>query len=340
MILTLLFRREKMTIIASRPKLSFMSHLTKEQRYTIARMLQGGYAKKDICIAIGKDKSVVCRELKRNCSKRGYSAALAHEYANERKERFRSKRKFTEAIKKHIVKYLTDEQWSPEQIVGDAKRRGIEMVSCERICQFIREDKDNGGSLWKHCRHQLKHRKRPVGGKKVIIPDKVSIDERDAVINEKQRFGDWEIDTIIGAENNGAILTATERVTGFLLMKKLPEGKNAKALAKELFYLLLPYKEFVHSITSDNGTEFYQHKWITKKLNTRYFFAHPYASWERGLNEYTNGLIRQYIPKKETFAKYSDDDIENFQKKINRRPRKKLIFENPKNRFFSFFNTS
>ena len=329
-----------MTIIASRPKLSFMSHITREQRYTIARMLQGGYAKKDICIAIGKDKSVLSRELKRNSSKRGYSAALAQEYANERKERFRRKRRFTETVKKHVVKYVTEEQWSPEQIVGDAKRRGIEMVSCERIYQFIREDKRKGGALWKHCRHQLKHRKRPVGGKKIIIPDKVSIDDRPKIINEKQRFGDWEIDTILGHQNNGAILTATERLTGFLVMKKLPEGKNAKALANELYDMLLPYKKFVRSITSDNGTEFYEHKWMAKMLHTEYYFAHPYASWERGLNEYTNGLIRQYIPKKKTFTKYSDKDVENFQFKINRRPRKLLNFENPKNKFFAFFNSS
>ena len=148
-----------MTIIASRPKLSFMSHLTKEQRYTIARMLQAGYAKKDICTAIGKDKSVLSRELKRNSSKRGcYSAESAQTYANERKERFRRKRKFTETIKKHVIKHLTEEQWSPEQIVGDAKRRGIDMVSCERIYQFIRKDKSDGGSLWKQCRHQQKDR--------------------------------------------------------------------------------------------------------------------------------------------------------------------------------------
>jgi IS30 family transposase len=123
-------------------------------------------------------------------------------------------------------------------------------------------------------------------------------------------------------------------------MKNLPEGKNAKALAKTLFDLLVPYKNFVHSITSDNGTEFYEHKWISKKLNTQYFFAHPYSSWERGLNEYTNGLIRQYIPKKKTFTKYSDKNIEFFQQKINRRPRKLLNFENPKNRFFFFINSS
>ena len=98
------------------------------------------------------------------------------------------------------------------------------------------------------------------------------------------------------------------------------------------------YQNFVHSITSDNGTEFYQHKWIAEKLNTAYYFAHPYASWERGLNEYTNKLIRQYIPKKENFTNYTGKNIEIFQHKINRRPRKLLNFENPKNKFFSFIN--
>jgi IS30 family transposase len=303
-------------------------------------MLQSGCTKKAICIAIGKDKSVLSRELSRNSSKRGYSASLADEYAKERKERFRRQRKFTETVKNHVIKQLTEEQWSPEQIVGDAKKRGIDTVSHERIYQLIRADKRSGGSLWKHCRHRLKHRKRPVGGKKVIIPDKVSIEERPTVVNEKKRFGDWEIDTIVGPENKGAILTATERLTGFLLMKKLPEGKNAKSLAKELFYMLVPYKNFVHSITSDNGTEFYQHKWIAKMLDTKYYFAHPYSSWERGLNEYTNKLIRQYVPKKEKFTNYSDKDIEIFQHKINRRPRKLLNFENPKNRLFSLFNSS
>jgi IS30 family transposase len=173
-----------------------------------------------------------------------------------------------------------------------------------------------------------------VGGKKVIIPDKVSIDSHPDVINQKERFGDWEIDTIVGPENKGAILTATERTTGFLLMKKLPKGKNAKALAKELFFLLLPYKQHVHSITSDNGTEFYEHKLIAKKRNAMFFFVHPYSSWERGLNEYTHGLVRRYIPKKHCFTKYKDDDITDFQHKINRRPRKVLNFESPKERFF------
>ncbi|MFV0392065.1 MAG: IS30 family transposase, partial [Paludibacteraceae bacterium] len=138
----------------------------------------------------------------------------------------------------------------------------------------------------------------------------------------------------VGPENKGAILTATERTTGFLLMRKLKKGKNAKNLLKEIVLMMLPYKKFVHSITSDNGTEFYEHKEIARRLNTSYFFAHPYASYQRGLNEYTNGLIRQYITKKQHLDTIDEKFIILIQHKINKRPRKKLNFENPKNLFF------
>ena len=185
------------------------------------------------------------------------------------------------------------------------------MVSHERIYQLIRKDKQEGGDLYKRTRHRLKHRKRPVGGKHIIIKDKVSIDDRPAVINDRMRFGDWEIDTIVGEENKGAMVTIVERQTGFLFLKKLPEGKGAKGLAAVVIDLLLPYKHNVHSITSDNGTEFAEHKLIAKKLNAGFFFAHPYSSWERGLNEYTNKLIRQYIPKKQSFDGYNDQYIKD-----------------------------
>jgi len=324
-----------MTIIASRPKLSIMSHLTQEQRYTISRMLQAGCERKEICIAIGKDKSVLSRELRRNSGKHGYSAVKSDSMYRERKERFKRNRKFTSDIEKKIIRELTEEQWSPEQIVGKAKKDNLPMVSHERIYQYIRKDKKEGGSLYKNLRHRLKHRKKPVGVTNKIIKDKLSINERDEIINNKERMGDWEIDTIVGKGNKGAIVTITERQTGFLLMKKLAKGKNAKGLSEAVYQLMLPYKNLVHSITSDNGTEFCEHKEISKKLGAKFYFANPYSSWERGLNEYTNKLIRQYIPKKESFDNYDDLIIKNIQYKINRRPRKKLNFDSPKNIFFN-----
>ncbi len=316
-----------------------MKHLIKEQRYEIKAYLKCGMTQSFIAKAIGVSKSTISRELKRNSSNRGvYRPDKANEKANERKERFNQKRKFDSNTEKVVREYLVEEQLSPKQIVGICKKKNIPMVSYERIYAFIREDKANGGDLYKHTRHKLKHRKRPVGGKKIVIKNRVSIDDRSAAINNKERFGDWEIDLIVGKENKGAIVTIVERTTAFLMMKKLNDGKNAKSLAQEVTEMLMPYKDYVHSITSDNGTEFAEHQQISKSLGSQFFFCHPYSSWERGLSEYTNKLVRQYIPKKSEFKQYSDQYIRNIQYKINRRPRETLDFDNPKDLFYKFVN--
>ncbi len=162
-----------------------------------------------------------------------------------------------------------------------------------------------------------------------MYKNRISIDQRSDVISNKGRFGDWEIDTIIGKDGKGAIVTIVERTTAFFMMKKLTNGKDSKRLSRVVVDMLLPYKNNIHSITSDNGTEFAEHEYITKKLNIDFYFAHPYSSWERGLSEYTNKLIRQYIPKKIDFNEFSDKYIADIQYKINRRPRENLDFENP-----------
>ena len=312
-----------------------MSHLTEVQRYEIQSYLKVGKKQKEIAELIGKHPSVISRELNRNSSKRGfYSASKAQSLYDERKERFSGVRKFTGTVKRRIIKYLEEEQWSPEQIVGYCKKNDIEMLSVERIYQFIREDKKNGGCLYKHTRHKLKHRKRAVSGKKVVIKDKVSIHQREDVINKKERFGDWEVDLIVGSKNKDAILTIVERTTCFFIMFKLEKGKNAKNLSKQLIEELLPYKQWIHSITSDNGSEFADFKMICKKLDAKFYFADPYSSWQRGLSENTNKLIRQYIPKKQTFENYSKQNIKEIQYKINKRPRKNLGYDCPKNIFY------
>lgn len=251
----------------------------------------------------------------------------------ERKERFGCHRKFTKDKQKIIRHFLEQEQWSPKQIMGYCELEQIPMVSHERIYQHIRQDRKKGGNLYKHLRHRLKHRKRPVG-KHIAIKNRVSIDKRPEAVNNRERFGDWEIDTIIGKDYKGAIVTIVERDTGFFMMRKLPKGKNAKDLSKHVIDMLLPYKNSVLSITSDNGTEFANHQTIARKLKTDFYFAHPYSSWERGLNEYTNKLIRQYIPKKTDFNTLNDKQIMNIQHKINRRPREKLNFKTPKEKFY------
>lgn len=313
-------------------------HLTSSQRYEIAAYLKCNKSQKFIAEQIGVSESCISRELKRNKLKKGcYNPQKAQESAKIRKERFCKNRRFTKAVKHFVDEKLTREQWSPEQIVGYCKKHKINTVSTERIYQYIRQDKKDGGKLYLQLRHQLKHRKRPVSGKQEIIKNKKSIDERPEIVLTNEEFGHFEIDLIIGAEHKEAILTIVERKTKFLFMEKL-KSKNAKELAKTMVNLLLPYKNIIKTITSDNGTEFAEHQYINQKLDCVFYFAHPYSSWERGLNENTNGLIRQYIPKGTYFEYISKENIKIVQHKINRRPRLTLDFEEPKNLFFKFVN--
>ncbi len=313
-----------------------MSHLTREQRYTISALYKQGFKQIEIAKTIGKHKSIISREIKRNANECGaYNFKTAQMLVTIRKERYSKKRKLTPRVKNRIVEML-EMKWSPDQIVGYCKINNLEMVCHEMIYRLIREDKQRGGELYKHCRHKLKHRKRPVGSS-IPIKDRVSIDQR-PVEADGSRFGDWEMDLIIGAEGKGAMLTLVERKSGYSIIEKLPHGKNAKELSRVVVRALLPYREWVKTITTDNGTEFAEHKYIARRLDTKVYFAHPYSSWEKGLIEYTNKLYRQYIPKATNLNVYNYQYIKNVQYEINSRPRKKLNYTNPKNIFFLSLN--
>jgi IS30 family transposase len=312
-----------------------MKHITKTQRYEISTYLKCKKSKTFIAKELGVNRSTISREIERNSTKTGrYNPKFADQLSNERKERFKRKRLFTNEIQCFVKEKITKEQWSPKQIRGYCKQAGIPIVSHERIYQYVREDKAKGGDLYLNMRHKLKNRKRPVG-KFIPIKNRVSIDERPEIINKKERFGDWEIDTIIGNNQKGAIVTITERTTNFFMMQKLEKGKDSKALAEVVTQMLLPYKSHVHSITADNGTEFAAHEKIAKALDTKVYFTNPYCSWEKGLIEYTNKLIRQYIPKKSNFDNYSRLKIKKIQMKINSRPREKLNFKTPVEIFYN-----
>ena len=253
-------------------------HLTTSQRYEINAYLKCNKSQKFIAEQIGVSESCISRELKRNELKRGgYNPQKAQENANIKKERFCNNRRFTKRIKDFVDEKLIKEQWSPAQIVGYCKKHEINMVSVERIYQYIRQDKKDGGKLYMQLRHQLKHRARPVTGKREIIKNKKSIDERPDIVLTNEEFGHFEVDLIIGAEHKEAILTIVERKTKFLLMEKL-KSKNAKELAKTMVNMLLPYKNAIKTITSDNGTEFAEHQYINQKLECDFYFAHPYSS--------------------------------------------------------------
>ena len=307
-------------------------HLTMEQRYKIEALLKAGHKVPFISSQLKVDRSTIYREIKRNSTKtRCYSALLAQEISLEKKERFALNRRFSSTMERFIRDKLSDQQWSPEQIAGYCKRKDIPMVSHERIYQFIYQDKTEGGQLYLHLRvASKKYRKRygSCNNKGSTIKDRVSIDLRPDCVNNRERVGDWEIDTIVGKDNKGAIVTIAERATAFVLIARL-NGKNAMDLAKAVVRLMTPFKDLVFSITADNGTEFAMHKYIAEKLQADFFFAHPYSSWERGLNEYTNKLIRQYIPKKTDFDNVNNLQIKNITMKLNSRPRKKLNYNTP-----------
>ena len=288
---------------------------------------------------IDVSKSTVSREIKKNSNMyRHYVAIDAQQFSEMRKKIPRRPRKLSKEDWQDIEQCLK-RHWSPETIVGVRRREGKTCVSIEWIYHIIRRDKERGGILYTYLPHHLKHRKKPVSSR-IPIKDRVSIDERPAVVDSKSRFGDWEMDTIVGKDGKGAIVTLVERTTKKMLMAKSPKGKNAKAVAKVVVQLLRPFERHVLSITTDNGTEFTEHKYIAKTLHTKVYFTHPYSSWEKGLIENTNKLIRQYIPKDTDFSSLSDDFILFVQTELNLRPRKKLDYSSPKQKFLLSLHNS
>ena len=307
--------------------------LTSEQRYTISVLLQNRTKQKEIAKAINVSPSTVSREIRRNSGVRGrYNWETAQANAVQTKRRKPGNHSINKDVMEEAKHLLVTEQWSPEQISGVLAKDG-KYISHETIYRMIRKDKAEGGTLYKHCRHKLKRRARPVGGSRISIPNRTSISERPAEVDGK-RFGDFEMDTIVGRGNHGAIVTLIERSTSMLFMRKLKKGKNAKDLARTVIHLLSPFKEHVKSITTDNGTEFACHEMIGKSLGVTIYFADPYASWQKGAIENANGLIRQYVPKTETFEHVSHQQITKYSKKINIRPRKKLEFKTPYECFY------
>lgn len=308
-----------------------MSHISKEQRYTISVMLQAGHKQNYIAETIGKHKSVVCREIKRNADLRSkaYVPELAHRKATDRIKGKPKHKRFTAEILTYVKEKLAL-KYSPEQIAGEAKVSGIPCVSHETIYCHIWADKKKGGVLHENLRNKgRKYRKRgALKDKRGRITDRVDISERPPVVEERNRFGDLEIDTIIGKDHKGAIVTINDRATGMVRIKKL-NGKDADELAAAAIKMLTPWMQHLHTITADNGKEFASHTLIAKALNIEFYFARPYHSWERGSNENLNGLIRQYIPKKTDFSTITDEYISYIEKELNCRPRKRFNFEPP-----------
>jgi len=305
--------------------------LTQAQRYQIYALQKTKHTLAEIAEVIGVHKSSVSRELKRNRGQRGYRPQQAHERAAARKPK--AVPRITAEVWK-IVDNLLKKDWSPEQISGRLRKEQGIRISHEWIYQHILVDKKAGGDLYRHLRCQKKRRKRYGSyDRRGQLPNCRSIEERPTRVNTRKRLGDWEVDTLIGKQQKHAMLTLTERKSRFTMIGKVSR-RTACAVRRQVCKLLLPVKDKVHTLTSDHGKEFAEHELIAQTLQLKFYFAHPYAAWERGTNENTNGLLRQYLPRKSDFKTISNKKINQIVSKLNFRPRKTLRFKTPLEVFY------
>jgi len=314
--------------------MSGYTQLTQEERYQIYILKKVGHNRSEIAAMLGRHKSSISRELRRNRGLKGYRPRQAHNLALGRRQDKTRRR-----IGSHVwqlVEALIREQWSPEQIVGRIYMEQKVSISHEWIYQYVYADKRSGGELYTYLRCQKVRRKRyGAYDRRGRIPNQVSIDERPAIVDSRRRFGDWEGDTVIGKGHRGALVTLVERKSLYTVIRSVLK-KTAEAVRDAVVDGLAPYIDWVHTITYDNGREFADHEGMASDLDARIYFAHPYASWERGLNENTNGLIRQYFPKHRDLTTVTKCEIEKAMDKLNHRPRKSLGYRTP---YEVFFNT-
>jgi len=310
------------------------TQLTQDERYQIYAFLKAGFSQTAIAVEIGVHKSTVSRELSRNRGQRGYRPQQAHRKAVERRTQAYKYIKMTPQVIP-LIEDLIGQDFSPEQVCGFLLRKHNIRISHESIYRHVLKNKAQGGDLYLHLRHSNKKRKKRYGsydwrGK---IKGRVSIDNRPAIVDAKKRIGDWEIDTIIGKNHKGALLSIVDRKSKFTLIKELPK-RRADLVAEATIHLLQPYKKKVFTITADNGQEFAHHEHIKEQLKTDVYFAHPYHSWERGVSENTNGLIRQYFPKGMSFKNIQTQHVQMAMDRLNNRPRKTLGYKTPIEVFF------
>ena len=308
------------------------TQLTQEQRYQISALKKIDKSQTAIAEELGVHKGTISRELRRNAGERGYRPKQAHEKALGR--RSKAQVQIGEVVWE-IVEEKLRQDWSPEQVSGWLKRAGRQQsISPEWIYQHILADKLAGGDLYSHLRCHKKRRKRYGSyDRRGKLPNRVSIEERPELVEQRQRLGDWEADTLVGKAHQGALVSLVERKSRFTLLSPV-ERRQADLVRHATTALLLPFVDQVHTITGDNGKEFAEHAQIAETLKAVFYFAHPYSAWERGTNENTNGWVRQYFPKSTNFSKVTQVQSLAAADKLNQRPRKCLAFRTPFEVFF------
>jgi IS30 family transposase len=307
--------------------------LTSAQRYQISVLKKIGHGPTEIAKALEVHKSTISRELSRNTGVRGYRPKQANEKALERRANATTRKRIS-AETWEVVEEKLRQDWSPEQVSGWLEKRQALRISHEWIYQYILTEKQAGGDLYTHLRQHGKRRKRyGKYDRRGKLPNRVSIEERPPLVEQRQRLGDWEVDTLVGKGQRGALVSLVERKSRYTLLQPVTQ-RLANLVADATISLLQPFTDLVHTITGDNGKEFAEHVRIAETLKANFYFAHPYSAWERGTNENTNGLVRQYFPKKTDFSKVARSETKFAVDRLNQRPRKCLDFMSPFEVFF------
>jgi IS30 family transposase len=305
--------------------------LTQAERYIIASMRRQKFSAAQIALRLGRDRSTIYREVKRNKTTHNghYGAEKAHSYATARRRRSRRKPQYSQQ-ELAKVNALLRRRWSPQQIAGRQRRVGQLRISAQTIYRHIRRDRKAGGDLWRYTRIISKFgRKRYKSvDSRGVLRGKRHISERPKAVAGRRQIGHWEADTVMGADLRHCLLTMVERATGYTVIKKL-SARNKEQATTALLRALAGQSKRIKTITFDNGTEFHDYKVLEQQFGIKCYFATPYHSWERGTNENTNGLIRQYLPKGRSMAHITQADLDVIAAKLNSRPRKRLGYKTP-----------
>ncbi len=304
------------------------THLSLDERYRIEAMSETGRSAAAIAKALSRSVSTITRELNRSpLVNSRYCAKAAH--ARYVRSKAPNARTIDETVWLLAINLLK-EDWSPEQIEGQLK--GLSGGKCQishmTVYNRLGEDKRSGGKLYKLLRHGRPYRRRNTKELRGKIPNRQDISLRPKCVDRRKEVGHFEIDTIMGAHHKGALVSITERRTGLALIKAVA-NKTAEAVAVAAIELLGPIRKWVKTITADNGLEFAAHEKISTALEAQFYFARPYASWQRGTNENTNGLIRQYFKKGTRLDQVKEFEVQHAMTRLNNRPRKRLGYKSP-----------
>lgn len=310
------------------------TQLSQTERYQISALLDAGCSKKIISQQLGRHRSTIDREISRCKGLPIYRPEAAQEQAMQYQQEGRNAKTIAASVLSHVECYLRL-ALSPQQVAGRLRAEGFKAPSVETIYQHILKDQEKAGDLHSLLRCQKKRRKRYGSGRerRGCIANRVCIEQRASIVDKKSRIGDWEGDTVVGKDHQGFVVTMVERKSRYTLAAQV-DTKEALPVAEAIIVMLRQHKQVCHTITFDNGKEFAQHQYIAKCLDASVYFAHPYCSWERGLNENTNGLLRQYFPKGTDLRHVTQSQVDDAVYALNHRPRKCLGFKTPHEVFY------